>query len=568
MKFSELNLSEELIAGLSDIRFEEPTPVQEKSIPHVLDGKDIIATAQTGTGKTGAFVIPIIERILRGKRGGIKAIILTPTRELAQQIDEQIFALGYHTGITSATVIGGSDFSAQAKALKAGVDIVVATPGRFIDQYKVVNIDLSSVEYLVLDEADRMLDMGFMPDMKKIISWLPPKRQTLLFSATMPKEIERLAASIMKNPVTVEIARSKPSQRVEQRVYFLKSDQKIPLIRKIFDEIKWDSCIIFTSTKKGTDELQRLLKSKGIKAGSIHGDRSQEERNRSLNAFKNGEIPVIVATNVLARGIDIKDVSMIVNYDVPHNADDYIHRIGRTGRYDQTGIAVTFVTQRDRKAFSEIENIRDNPMKKITVPDAFGDSSPFSWDNAEEVWKDLKSSGRQPDREKREERREARDGHQDREGRGGREARESREGGRDGRMAKGERESRSDRDQESRDRSTPAERSRGGSGDRSRGGAGEREESGRQKKESSRSTAAHERSRTDRGRGRSDSSDGAHSGRGRQKTEPTVTPQKAAVELPVPVRIEKATERNRYRRKPAKGVWGIIKSVVPKIRPN
>ncbi len=295
MKFTEYNLSDTLQAGLRDLRFEKPTPVQEKAIPRILEGKDLIGVAQTGTGKTGAFVIPIMEKILQSKREGVKALILSPTRELATQIDEQIFAIGYHAGISSATVIGGSDFSVQAKALKAGVDIIVATPGRLMDQNKVVNIDFSNLEYLVLDEADRMLDMGFLPDMKKIISLLPQKRQTLLFSATMPPEIQKLASSIMKNPESVEIERSKPSQQVEQRSYFLRSNQKIPLVKGIFDELEWDSCIIFTSTKKGTDELQRLLKREGIKAASIHGDRSQDERNKALAALSNkaGEVMMI-----------------------------------------------------------------------------------------------------------------------------------------------------------------------------------------------------------------------------------------------------------------------------------
>jgi ATP-dependent RNA helicase RhlE len=379
LKFTELNLSETLQAGLRDLKFEEPTPVQEKAIPQILEGRDLIGVAQTGTGKTGAFVIPIMEKILQSKREGVKALILSPTRELATQIDEQIFAIGYHAGISSATVIGGSDFSIQAKALKAGVDIIVATPGRLIDQNKVVSIDFSNLEFLVLDEADRMLDMGFLPDMKKIFSWLPEKRQTLLFSATMPPEIKKLASTIMKNPESVAIERSKPSQQVEQRSYFLRSNQKIPLVKGLFDQLTWDSCIIFTSTKKGTDELQRLLKQEGIKAASIHGDRSQDERNKALSAFKNNQVPVIVATDVLARGIDIKGVSIIMNYDVPNNSDDYIHRIGRTGRYDKTGIAITFVTRRDKRKFEPIARIKGNTIKQLDVPDNFSEPSEFSW---------------------------------------------------------------------------------------------------------------------------------------------------------------------------------------------
>jgi superfamily II DNA/RNA helicase len=270
LKFTDLNLSDSLLAGLRDVQFTDTTPVQEKSIPIVTSGRDLIATAQTGTGKTGAFVIPIMDQILKNseKRDGVKALILSPTRELAKQIDEEIFAIGYHTGLTSATVIGGSDFAQQVNAIKAGVDIIVATPGRLMDQNKVINIDFSNVDYFILDEADRMLDMGFLPDIRKIISWLPKERQTLLFSATMPNEIKNLAGSIMNNPDSVEIERSKPSKQVEQRAYTLLSDQKIPLVKKIFKDIKWDSCIIFTSTKKGTDELHRLLRDEGIKAES------------------------------------------------------------------------------------------------------------------------------------------------------------------------------------------------------------------------------------------------------------------------------------------------------------
>jgi len=378
LKFNDFNLSESLLAGLRDVNFQEPTPIQEQSIPVVLEGKDLIATAQTGTGKTGAFVIPLMEKILKSEREGVKALILTPTRELATQIDQEIFAIGYHADISSATVIGGSDFSQQAKAIKAGVDIIIATPGRLMDQKKVIGIDFSKLEFLVLDEADRMLDMGFLPDIKKIISWLPEKRQTLLFSATMPNEIQRLASSIMKNPASVDIERAKPPKQVEQRAYYLRSNQKIPLVKGIFDDLTWESCIIFTSTKKGTDELQRLLKKEGIKAASIHGDRSQEERNKALNAFKNGQVPVIVATDVLARGIDIKGVSIIVNYDVPNNTDDYVHRIGRTGRYDKSGIAITFVTKRDRGTFKDILGIKGNTIKTIEVPSGFKNDSEFS----------------------------------------------------------------------------------------------------------------------------------------------------------------------------------------------
>lgn len=513
MKFTEFNLSESLLAGLRDVQFNEPTPVQEKAIPVVTSGKDLIATAQTGTGKTGAFVIPIMERVLQSERKGVKALILSPTRELASQIDEQIFAIGYHAGITSATVIGGSDFSIQAKALKAGVDIIVATPGRLIDQNKVVSIDFSNLEYFVLDEADRMLDMGFLPDMKKIISWLPGNRQTLLFSATMPKEIQQLASSIMKNPEKIEIERSKPSQQVEQRAYTLRSNQKVPLVKKIFKELTWESCIIFTSTKKGTDELQRLLKREGIKAGSIHGDRSQDERNKALAAFKNGEVPVIVATDVLARGIDIKGVSIIINYDVPNNTDDYIHRIGRTGRYDKSGIAITFVTKRDSRIFKTIENIKGNSLKKINLPENFGEKSEFSWTGELKEQAENKQSSQKQTSSK-----------------------------------KSDGKSRSKQDSKSR---VPSDTGRGTPSSKGKG-----------KKQSARTD------RDNRGRSKDQQNDSSRKTKqdtSRQKQPKEVAEKpKTQKKVIIPPTIEKAIERNKNSRKPAKGIWGIVKSFIPK----
>lgn len=513
MKFTEFNLSESLIAGLNDVSFTEPTPVQEKSIPIVLEGKDLISTAQTGTGKTGAFVIPLMEKILHSKREGVKALILSPTRELATQIDQEIFAIGYHAGISSATVIGGSDFAVQAKALKAGVDIIVATPGRLMDQHKVMTIDFSNLEFFVLDEADRMLDMGFLPDIKKIISWLPENRQTLLFSATMPNEIQKLASTIMKNPESVEIERSKPSQQVEQRAYTLLSNQKIPIVKGIFKELEWESCIIFTSTKKGTDELQRLLKKEGIKAQSIHGDRSQEERNKALNAFKNGQVPVIVATDVLARGIDIKGVSIIINYDVPNNTDDYIHRIGRTGRYDKSGIAITFVTRRDSRTFQEIEKIKGNKIKTLDVPDNFKDPRAFSWKEGF-VSKDQSSAQRSEPRQK-----------------------QSRAG-------------ESEKEEEKPKKVEQAEKPK-------------KQESPKPKKESSK------KSKNVPKREKSDSkeikkgqkSEPKENGQSRQNQ--IVEPKKKVVLPPI---HEKAVEVNKRARKPTKGLIGIFKSYIPKFR--
>ncbi|MEX0770926.1 MAG: DEAD/DEAH box helicase [Balneolaceae bacterium] len=533
-----MKLTDTMMSGLNDIRFEEPTPVQEKAIPLVLEGKDVIATAQTGTGKTGAFIIPIMDRILRGDQDGIKALILSPTRELAQQIDEQIFAIGYHTGISSATVIGGSDFSVQAKALNAGVDIIVATPGRLIDQKKIVNIDFSKVDYLVLDEADRMLDMGFLPDMKKIIGWLPQERQTLLFSATMPPEIEKLASGIMKNPVTVEIARAKAPTLVEQRAFFVRSNQKIPLLKKIFQTIEWDSCIIFTSTKKGTDELQRLLKKEGIKAASIHGDRSQEERNRSLNAFKSGEFPVIVATNVLARGIDIKDVSMIVNYDTPNNTDDYIHRIGRTGRYDKSGIAVTFVTQRDKRLFNDIDRIKENPIKKTTLPDSFNEKSEFNWDKKiSDGQKQIRNKKDQPPADKKS-------------------SGQSRD-----QTGSGSENKKSDKESRRNVKKRPS-------------GKGEKSTSSRKKSQEDKKSPGRKPASSGNGAAQKDQDKDSSTGRHQNRSaspEPGPEPQEMEKErstIPIPISIPKASQRNKNSRKPAKGVWGIIKSFIPKFNKN
>ncbi len=375
MKFKELDLHESLQMGLGDIGYTEPTPIQELSIPIILKKKDVLGAAQTGTGKTGAFVIPVIQQILENPSEGTKALILSPTRELAQQIDEQIFALGYHCGISSATIIGGEDFARQANAIRAGVDIIVATPGRLIDQTKVLDVDFDHIKFLVLDEADRMLDMGFMPDVTQIIDKLPKERQTLLFSATMPKEIQKLAKNIMVDPELIEIELSKPSESVEQRAYLIDGREKLKLSQALLDQMEWSSCIIFTATKKGTDQLERLLSKKGINAASIHGDRSQDERTKALNDFKNGRVPIIVATDVLARGIDIADVSLIINYDVPRAVEDYIHRIGRTGRYDKTGVAITLVSKQDTKFFNAIKNKAGKDLQIFKGSDSLkGDS--------------------------------------------------------------------------------------------------------------------------------------------------------------------------------------------------
>lgn len=570
MKFTELNLDESLLAGLKDLQFYEPTPIQEQAIPIVTEGKDLIGTAQTGTGKTGAFVIPIMQRVLESERKGIKALILSPTRELASQIDEQIFAIGYHAGITSATVIGGSDFSQQAKALKAGVDIIVATPGRLIDQNKVVSIDFSDLEYFVLDEADRMLDMGFLPDMKKIISWIPEKRQTLLFSATMPNEIKKLAGSIMKNPETVEIERSKPSASVEQRAYTLRSNQKVGLVKQIFNDIEWDSCIIFTSTKKGTDELQRLLKQEGIKAASIHGDRTQNERNAALQKFKNGEVPVIVATDVLARGIDIKEVSIILNYDVPNNTDDYIHRIGRTGRYDKSGIAITFVSKRDSRKFKDIEKIKGNKIKTIDLPNNFDENSDFSW--SEEFKGDSSQKSAKKKSKSSDDKKQSRDKSDSRSSRS--KSRSGSDNGKSkddnkGRQSSKKTSDRSDKktDKKESKKSTPKKDSSKKDSSNKKRSSSDRSSSrkGSDKKDSKKQSREQKKEQSTRKK--ADRKKKSEEEAQKKRDDERLKKEKELQDVVIPPIIEEAAEKNKYKRKPAKGFWGIIKSFIPKLKP-
>ncbi len=530
--------------GLQDMRYEEPTPIQEKSIPLVLEGKDVIGAAQTGTGKTGAFVIPLIEKILAGDRSHTQALILSPTRELASQIDEQIFALGYHTGITSATVIGGSDFGEQVKAIRAGVDIIVATPGRLLDQMNVLNLDFSHLNYFVLDEADRMLDMGFLPDVTKIVEGIPEERQTLLFSATMPPEIQKVVNKIMKDPVRVDIEASTPAENVDQQVYFVDGNKRLQLLEDLFDELDWSTAIIFTATKKGTDQLERLLKKRNVKAVSMHGDRSQDERNEALRAFKNKTYPVMVATDVLARGIDIDNVSLIINYDVPNSPDDYIHRIGRTGRYDKKGTAITFVTKSGRRFYDAIEK---EVGDEITVKDIPSKSKGKKQKQEQKE----KQSGREQEKQKEE------------------------------RTAKKERPSRSDNiqkekktkpdpDTETQTESKQDSKQKEQAPDKSAGSG--KKKSGPKSSEKKQQAESREEQDSQDSQKKQESEESERS-----------TPKQDERRKPRVIRtskyrysesdhdfkpeiIEKAVARNRRSRKPAKGIWGIIKSFIPKIR--
>ena len=373
MQFEELNLSPEVLNGLRDFNYKEPTPIQEQCIPKIIEGKDLIASAQTGTGKTGAFVLPILTKVQKHKGQGIRALILAPTRELAKQIDEQIVGLGYYTGVTSATVYGGGgsdDWSRQEKTLYAEqVNIIVATPGRLIDHMTIREIDFSNIDFFVLDEADRMLDMGFLGDVRTIESRLPRKRQNLLFSATIPNDIEKFAREITHHPDRINVATRTEAKGVRQIVYKAPEKYKTQLLVHLATELKMDSTIVFVRTKKGTESLARNLSKAGLKVTSIHGDRTQKEREEALNNFRSGKYNIVVATDVLSRGIDIADVSHIVNYDVPSELDDYIHRIGRTARADAKGDAITFVCKRDERKFQIIEKTMKNKLDFRDLPD-------------------------------------------------------------------------------------------------------------------------------------------------------------------------------------------------------
>lgn len=360
--------------GLSDMGFSKPTPIQIQAIPAVLEGKDLLASAQTGTGKTAAFALPLLEKLSADKKVGIRALILAPTRELAMQIDEQFWSIGYHTGITTASVYGGTDWGAQEQAIRDGVNVLVATPGRLLDHIKVSNVDFSKVEFLVLDEADRMLDMGFIPDVMTIIRRLPKERQTLLFSATLSDKIEHLARELTKNPLRINISSFIPAEGVEQIAYKVNDDGKLNLVLHLFDDTDVASAIVFTSTKRGADSLARALRKKGVKVSAIHGDRDQKEREATLGDFKAGRINVIVATDVMARGIDVTGVSHVVNFDVPRDLDDYIHRIGRTARAEKKGTAITLVSRNDGRYFQVIKDKMKDRLTIIDNPVSTGDT--------------------------------------------------------------------------------------------------------------------------------------------------------------------------------------------------
>ncbi len=390
MKFSEFNLNEHLMEALSYMRFDEATPIQEQAIPLILEGKDIIASAQTGTGKTAAFLLPILHK-LTDKHDRLNTLIIVPTRELAIQIDQQVEGFSYFTHVTSLPVYGGgegSDWDAQKSALTQGAEIIVATPGKLISHLNLGYVNFDHLEHLILDEADRMLDMGFHDDIQKIMTFLPKKRQTLMFSATMPPKIRELAKKILVDPVEINIAMSKPAAGVIQAVCFAHEHQKTPLINSmIADKPAVKSILVFTSTKRKVNEIVRGLKSKEYVVEGISSDLEQSEREEVLLRFRSKKTRVLVATDVLSRGIDIKDINIVINYDVPGDAEDYVHRIGRTARADTKGVALTLVNEDDMYKFDQIEKLIESKVPRVKVPERLGEGP---------VWTDSPVRPRRP----------------------------------------------------------------------------------------------------------------------------------------------------------------------------
>lgn len=380
MLFEELDISDELLDALDDMHITTCTPIQEKAIPLALEGRDLIAVAQTGTGKTAAYLLPVIDMITYGDypQDAINCIVMAPTRELAQQIDRQMEGFGYYMPVSSIAVYGGGtgeEFGRQQRGLKMGADIVIATPGRLLAHLAGGGVDLSKVSFFILDEADRMLDMGFYDDIMQIARQLPKERQTLMFSATMPPKIKKLARDILSDPAEVKIAVSKPAEKIEQSAIVCGEGQKPAVMEHLLKTVRSQRVIVFASSKLKVKDLARTLRRRHIKVGEMHSDLEQKQRDEVMLDFKAGRIDVLVATDIVARGIDIEDISMVVNYDVPRCAEDYVHRIGRTARANAGGIAVTLVSPADRGKFSRIESFLKKEIRKDPLPDHLGGAS-------------------------------------------------------------------------------------------------------------------------------------------------------------------------------------------------
>lgn len=379
MDFYDLNLGDEVLDALDAMNFTICTPIQEKTIPILLEGHDLIGVAQTGTGKTAAYLLPVLDKLCQGSypKDAINCLIMSPTRELAQQIDQQMEGFSYFMNVSSVAVYGGNDgirYEQERKGLALGTDVVIATPGRFISHMNLENVDLSKVSFFILDEADRMLDMGFYDDIMQIVKCLPKSRQTIMFSATMPAKIQQLANNILNNPVEIKIAVSKPADKIIQTAYICYESQKLGIINSLFKEedVKSERVIIFASSKLKVKEVTRALQKFKLNVGEMHSDLDQVQRDDIMYKFKNGYINILVATDIVARGIDIDDIRLVINFDVPHDCEDYVHRIGRTARANHDGCAITFVNEKEQEKFHAIEKFVGTEIYKLAVSEELG----------------------------------------------------------------------------------------------------------------------------------------------------------------------------------------------------
>ena len=377
MDFKDFNFNPDLLEGLLAMGFRNATPIQQQAIPLILDKKDLIACAQTGTGKTGAYLLPIMNMIAGTEERHNNTLILAPTRELAQQIDLQVEALSYFTNISSLTVYGGGDgiaYEHQKRSMREGVDIIIATPGRLISHLSSGVLKLDQLQHLVLDEADRMLDMGFYDDIVRIVSYLPQVRQTVMFSATMPPKIRKLAATLLNNPEQISLAISKPAEGISQQVYMVHDEQKVPLLSSLLKTDEFKSIIVFASTKEKVKNLGKVFRNLGLKTEAFHSDLGQKERESILLKFKNRQLPILIGTDVLSRGIDVEGIDLVVNFDVPHDAEDYVHRIGRTARAATKGTAITLVNSRDKRKLASIEKLIEKQIERMPLPEHLGEA--------------------------------------------------------------------------------------------------------------------------------------------------------------------------------------------------
>lgn len=408
MDFYDLDLDDSVLDALDAMNFIECTPVQEFCIPQILKGHDLIGVAQTGTGKTAAYLLPVISKLVEGgyPENAINCVIMSPTRELAQQIDQQMEGFSYYVPVSSVAVYGGNDgirYEQEKRSMRMGADMLIATPGRLISHISLGNVDLSKVSFFILDEADRMLDMGFKDDIMQIVKALPKNRQTIMFSATMPKEIQELAKTILLDPVEIKLAVSKPAEKIQQSAYVCYEPQKLGIIQDLFSKEKPERVIIFAGSKLKVKEVTKALRKLKVNVGEMHSDLDQAQRDEVMRKFKNNHIDVLVATDIVARGIDIDDITLVLNYDVPHDAEDYVHRIGRTARANRDGRAITFVNKDEIRSFKQIEKFLEKEILKNPLPKSLGEGPEYTSSNNKAGKKSSKKKGAKVTQGKKEE---------------------------------------------------------------------------------------------------------------------------------------------------------------------